>query len=234
MLNKKSIAAALMALFVSVPALAATEGVDYKLAEVEVAPLQKDKIEVTEFFAYWCPHCYDLEPVIARHIKTFASDTVFRAEHIVWDKQRDFGFARLAAAVKQSGTKIQANPFIFEAVIKQKVNLGNSAVLSQWLKAQTAFDGSKVQAAFDSFSNATQATQMESWTDQYAISGTPTVIVGGKYQVIFNNGYEAGMTTIDELIKKVREERGMKAPAPKAATTPTHSFGASLVNSVNR
>ena len=113
MLNKKSIAAALMALFVSVPALAATEGVDYKLAEVEVAPLQKDKIEVTEFFAYWCPHCYNLEPVIARHIKTFASDTVFRAEHIVWDKQRDFGFARLAAAVKQSGTKVQANPFRF-------------------------------------------------------------------------------------------------------------------------
>lgn len=58
---------------------------------------------------------------------------------------------------------------------------------------------------------------MEELTNTYQISGTPTVIVGGKYQVKFTGDWNAGMKTIDELAAKVRSERGMKAPAAKPA-----------------
>ena len=191
--------------------------------------MHQDKIEVTEFFAYWCPHCADLDPVLLRHAKQFPRDTVLRTEHVIWDEARDYPLARLAVAVNQSGEKYRANPAIFAALVQQRINLGNEEVLRQWLPQQTGFNAAKVQAAFDSFSNATQAKQMGALTRKHGIEGTPTLIVGGKYRVIFENGYEAGMKTVDELIAKVRQERGM--PAPRPAPKPTRSLGASLLKS---
>ena len=222
--------AAFLALATALPASAATEGVDYEVVKTEVAPLQKDKIEVTEFFAYWCPHCKDLEPILLKHAKTFKKDTVLRTEHIVWDEGRDFGFARLAAAVKQAGLRDQADPVIFEAFASQRIDLGKDAILREWLPAQSAFDGKKVLAAYDSFSNKNMAEQMKTWTNQYEITGTPTVIVGGKYKVNFQQtGFDAGMKVIDELVQKVRDERGMKAPE---AAKPVRSLGARFINKV--
>ena len=124
----------------------------------------------------------------------------------------------MAVAVNQSGEKYRANPAIFAALVQQRINLGNEEVLRQWLSQQTGFNAAKVQAAFDSFSNATQAKQMGALTRKHGIEGTPTLIVGGKYRVIFGNGYEAGMKTVDELIAKVRQERGMPAPRPAPPT----------------
>lgn len=226
----KALMAAVLAA-ASVQLHAATEGVDYEVVKTPVEQLQKDKIEVLEFFAYWCPHCADLDPVILRHNKTFADDTYFRTEHVVWDAARDIGFARIAAAVNQSGLKQSANPAVFQAVVRQKrTDLADPAVFSKWVVEQKTFDGKKLLAAYESFSNQTQVKQMAAWTAEYGIESTPTVIVGGKYRVSFKNGYPAGMKTVDELIQKVREERGMKAPAPRAAAKPVKSRGAKLLN----
>lgn len=212
---------------------AATEGVDYEVLKTPLEQAKKDQVEVLEFFAYWCPHCADLDPVLLRHSKTFAEDTYFRTEHVVWEPARDVGFARIAAAVNQSGLKYSANPVIFNAVVQQKrTNLADPAVFSKWVVEQKAFDGKKLLAAYESFSNQTQVQQMAAWTAEYNIESTPTVIVGGKYRVVFKNGFPAGMKTIDELIQKVRDERGMKAPAPRAAAKPVKSRGAALVKGV--
>lgn len=233
-MNIKALTAIILAMGMSSAALAATEGVDYTVLKTPMKTLQADKVEVLEFFAYWCPHCQDLDPVMLKHSKSFAGDTYLRSEHVVWDQERDLGFARLAAAVNQAGVKYQANPVIFSAVVKNKINLGNPEVLKPWLASQTAFDGKKVLAAFDSFSSQAQAKQMADWTAEYNIEGTPTVIVDGKYKVEFPNGFEAGMKTVDQLVQKVRDERGMKAPAPKAAAKPVRSLGASLVKQANQ
>ena len=116
---------------------------------------------------------------------------------------------------------------IFEAFASQRIDLGKDAVLREWLPAQSAFDGKKVLAAYDSFSNKNMAEQMKTWTNQYEITGTPTVIVGGKYKVNFQQGFDGGMKVIDELVQKVRDERGMKAPE---AAKPVRSVGARFVN----
>lgn len=217
-------------------ATAATEGVDYTVLSTPIPQLQseKDKVEVLEFFAYWCPHCYDLDPIMLKHSKTFADDTYLRTEHVVWDTNRDTGFARLTAAVNQSGLKYQANPAIFDAVVKNRINLANPEILNQWVASQTAFDGKKLMEAYNGFSAQTQAKQMADWTAQYNIEGTPAVFVGGKYKVEFKNGFQDGMKTIDELVQKVREERGMKAAAPKATAKPVLSKGFSLIKQANK
>ena len=74
---------------------------------------------------------------------------------------------------------------------------------------------------------------MEELTNAYQISGTPTVIVGGKYQVKFSGDWQSGMKTIDELVAKVREEKGLKSAAAKPAAV-LKSKGAWLAKSANK
>ena len=59
----------LVALFVCAAAIAQqkpAEGMDYTYAQsAAIRPTPPGKVEVIEFFWYRCPHCYNLEPVLA-------------------------------------------------------------------------------------------------------------------------------------------------------------------------
>lgn len=181
------------------------EGQNYTVLPVSIPQNQAGKIEVLEFFGYFCPHCAHLEPVLSEHIKTFKDDTYMRREHVVWGDEMK-PLARLAAAVEMAGESDKANSHIFDAMVNQKINLADTDTLKKWLSEQTAFDGKKVLAAFEAPESQARAAQMEELTNKFQISGTPTVIVGGKYQVEFKD-WQSGMTTIDQLVDKVREEQ---------------------------
>ncbi|MCP1773219.1 thiol:disulfide interchange protein DsbA [Neisseria perflava] len=187
------------------------EGQNYTVLANPIPQQQAGKVEVLEFFGYFCPHCAHLEPVLSEHVKTFKNDTYLRTEHVVWGDEMK-PLARLLAAVDMAGGKSKANSVIFNAIVDQKINLADPTVLKDWLAKQTTFDGSKVLAAYDTPESQSRADQMEQLTNTYQISSTPTVIVGGKYQVKFSSWSE-GMHTIDLLVDKVREEQ--KLPAAK-------------------
>lgn len=191
----------------SAPAVPAplTEGVNYTVLSTPIPQQQAGKVEVLEFFGYFCPHCANLEPVLSEHIKTFKDDTYLRREHVIWGDEMK-PLARLAAAVEMAGESDKANSHIFDAMVNQKINLADTDTLKKWLSEQTAFDGKKVLAAFEAPESQARAAQMEELTNKFQISGTPTVIVGGKYQVEFKD-WQSGMTTIDQLVDKVREEQ---------------------------
>lgn len=223
----KSVWAVTLALLLAGFAQAATEGTDYRVLTKPIPQEQAGKVEVLEFFGYFCVHCYHLDPVLLKHSRSFAQDTYLRTEHVVWQPEM-LGLARVAAAVNSSGLKYQANPAVYKAVYEQKIDLGDAAVFKQWAEAQKGFDGKKLIAAYQSATNLAQAKRMQNLTETYRIENTPTVIVGGKYAVIFNGDYQHGMKTIDELVAKVRNERGMKK------TASLKSKGASLAKTANQ
>lgn len=226
---KTALAGIALSALLPVSAQAAVEGKDYTVLPKPIPQQQADKIEVLEFFGYFCVHCYHLDPVLLNHSKAFAKDTYLRTEHVVWQPEM-LGLARVAAAVDDSGLKRQANSAIFQAVYEQKINLADSATFKQWAQAQKSFDGKKLIAAYDSPASLNRAKKMEELTVAYRIGSTPTVIVGGKYQVKFGNDWNAGMKTIDELVEKVRGEGKTRAEDGKSAPK---SKGASFARSAN-
>lgn len=226
---KTALAGIALSALLPVSAQAAVEGKDYTVLPKPIPQQQADKIEVLEFFGYFCVHCYHLDPVLLNHSKAFAKDTYLRTEHVVWQPEM-LGLARVAAAVDDSGLKRQANSAIFQAVHEQKINLADSATFKQWAQAQKSFDGKKLIAAYDSPASLNRAKKMEELTVAYRIGSTPTVIVGGKYQVKFGNDWNAGMKTIDELVEKVRGESKTRAEDGKSAPK---SKGASFARSAN-
>ena len=226
---KTALAGIALSALLPVSAQAAVEGKDYTVLPKPIPQQQADKIEVLEFFGYFCVHCYHLDPVLLNHSKAFAKDTYLRTEHVVWQPEM-LGLARVAAAVDDSSLKRQANSAIFQAVYEQKINLADSATFKQWAQAQKSFDGKKLIAAYDSPASLNRAKKMEELTVAYRIGSTPTVIVGGKYQVKFGNDWNAGMKTIDELVEKVRGENKTRAEDGKSAPK---SKGASFARSAN-
>ena len=226
---KTALAGIALSALLPVSAQAAVEGKDYTVLPKPIPQQQADKIEVLEFFGYFCVHCYHLDPVLLNHSKTFAKDTYLRTEHVVWQPEM-LGLARVAAAVDDSSLKRQANSAIFQAVYEQKINLADSATFKQWAQAQKSFDGKKLIAAYDSPASLNRAKKMEELTVAYRIGSTPTVIVGGKYKVKFGNDWNAGMKTIDELVEKVRGESKTRAEDGKSAPK---SKGASFARSAN-
>ena len=207
---KQRIKQTIAALSLSLSAQAATKGVDYTVLSRPIPQQQVGKIEVLEFFGYFCVHCYHLDPVLLQHSKTFAKDVSLRTEHVVWMPEM-LGLAKVAAAVNLSGLKYQANPVIFKAVYEQKINLADTNVFRSWVGKQTGFDSKKLLQTYNSPAAASAAAKMQQLTETYRIENTPTVIVGGKYKINFNGtDWKAGMKTIDELIVKVRREQSSK------------------------
>lgn len=127
------------------------EGQNYTVLANPIPQQQAGKVEVLEFFGYFCPHCAHLEPVLSKHAKSFKDDMYLRTEHVVWQKEM-LTLARLAAAVDMAAadSKDVANSHIFDAMVNQKIKLQEPEVLKKWLGEQTAFDGKKVLAAYES------------------------------------------------------------------------------------
>lgn len=203
---KLKTAFAAMMLMAATGVQAAEEGRDYTVLAKLIPQVQADKIEVLEFFGYFCVHCARLDPILLQHSKGFAQDVYLRTEHVVWQPEM-LGLARVAAAVNASGLKYQANGAVFDAVYGRQINLADEAVFRKWAAAQTAFDGKKLLAAYEAPAAVRAAKTMQALTETYRIASTPTVIVGGKYQVKFGGDWQAGMKTVDALIGKVRAER---------------------------
>ncbi|WP_037586570.1 thiol:disulfide interchange protein DsbA/DsbL [Stenoxybacter acetivorans] len=225
-MKKTALALAASLLFTGNFAYALTEGTDYTVLKQTIPQTDNSKIEVLEFFSYSCIHCYNLDPILLKHSKSFASDTYLRTEHVVWDNNM-LNLARIAAAVNSSNTKTQANPVIFNAMFEQKVNLADPKTFESWAARQNGF--APVLSAYHSLNNPVQARRMQDITKQYAISATPLLIIGGKYQVKMHD-LDSAMNTVDQLIAKVRTERGMKAAAPRVLPK---SIGGSLANVAN-
>lgn len=208
----------LLVLSASVSA-AIVEGKDYITIKKPIPALDANKVEVIEFFSFTCVHCKDLEPILRQHAKTFPSDVRVRSEHIVWD-DTTLSLAKIQVAINATGTQNIVPPLVFDAVFNKRLNLADPAVFKDWIAKQKGFDTAKFLAAYESFGINAQAKKMGQMTIDYGIDSTPRIIVGGKYEVQVTQGFLAAMPVIDELIVKVRQERGLKAPSTKKAELP--------------
>lgn len=196
-------------LLVSSLANAAIElGKDYTVLANPQPVANPKKVEVIEFFSYSCIHCYNLEPSLADWEKSRPADVEFRREQIVWGKPFE-GFARFFAAMNASGQAAKLHRPAFEAVMKQKINLAEEPVLSDWLKKQPGVDVAKFMQTYKSFGINAQVARASKITRDYRIEGTPTVVVAGKYAILPAEPQRL-VQVLNELIAKARQETKKK------------------------
>ncbi|KAA8919072.1 dihydroneopterin aldolase [Xanthomonas sontii] len=183
----------------------AVEGEDYTLIAnpKPFAPLA-GKIEVVEVFGYTCPHCAHFEPLLEEWAGKQAKDVrltlVPAAFGGYWDN-----FASAFYAAQQLGVQSRSHRAMFEAIHdKRSVPVQN--VAPEELATFYAGFGVKPQAFIAAYQSPQVAAQVKAARDfavHADISGTPALIVDGKYLVKGKN-FEDMLRIADALIARER------------------------------
>lgn len=185
------------------------QGRDYSALPVAQRPDTPGKIEVIEFFSYGCPHCYELEPLIAKWKAGLPKDAQFRRVAVGFGRPMWESLGRAYYAFSDLNVLPKVDMPIFEAVHGQRLPLQDQKSITAWAGRQ-GVDTAKFTAAYNSFSVSTRMSQSERMVESYQVGGVPMIVVGGKY-VANGRSYEDMLNIASALIEKARNESGEPA-----------------------
>jgi thiol:disulfide interchange protein DsbA len=156
-------------------------GVEYTtLAAPQPVQAVGKKVEVIEFFAYHCPACYALEPGLKEWVKKQGDKIVLRRIHLPFQGAAD-PEAHLHLTLQAMGKEEEMHSKIFQAVHVQRVRLMKDEQIIDWV-AKNGIDKAKFLETWNSFGVVTKLRRLPQTMAAYQASGTPTLIVDGKYQ----------------------------------------------------
>jgi thiol:disulfide interchange protein DsbA len=179
-------------------------GTDYDLISPPVRAVDPGKIEVAEFFWYGCGHCYTFEPILEQWKTTLPEDVSFRGIPAIWQEKMEL-HARAYYAAEALGVLDKMNLIIFQAMNVDRKPLGSQAEIAA-LFAANGVSEEDFNKAFNSFGVKSQVSQATATAKAAGLSGTPALMVNGKYYV---SGRKAGaqadmLKVVDFLIEKER------------------------------
>ncbi len=185
-----------------------TEGTDYEVIQSPlVTESEPGKIEVREFFGYWCPHCNDFEPALNDWARRQSSGVVLA--HTPWAFQSSqVPYQRLFYTLEILGKETQLRARVFGAIHIDHVVLDNVNAQADWA-AKNGLDAAKFREIYESFTVQTKTQRASQMASQAGVSGVPTLVVNGKYIVMRGNP----LPVVDYLIGLERRQ----APAARKA-----------------
>lgn len=194
------------------------EGVEYLVLPQAQATESGNKVEVTEFFTYSCPHCYGFDPVLAAWVKKNADKIVFKRVHVAFHEQ-DRPLQRLYLTTEALGVAEQTHEKVFEAIHPGRQRLNQDEAVFNWAE-KAGIGRAKFVDAYRSFGMQSKVNRANALTQAYRIDQWPMVAVGGKYMT---SPHYAGSGTqptppeteqqkmalqvLDHLVAKVRAEK---------------------------
>ena len=184
------------------------EGKDYHSVPQPV-PVPAGKVEVVEFFGYWCPHCNAFEPQLDAWARKLPPAQVnFRRVAVAFNAAHE-PLQRLYFALESLDLVEAMHRKVFTALHVQKIRFDNDAEIGAWIKANGA-DSTKVMDAMKSFSVATKTRQTRQLGADYKIEGVPTLGIQGRYTTSpsIAGTPERALAVADQLIAQSRKAAG--------------------------
>ena len=178
-----------------------TEGKHYKRLATPVFAGGKD-VQVTEFFWYGCGHCYTFEPLVSRWKKTLPEGVKFIYSPAMWAPVMSL-HAKMYYTAQALGKFDDLHGAIFNAMMVEKKRLASEEEIKALFVAN-GVDAAAFDKTFSSFGVNGQVRQAESRMRGAKVSGTPMLMVNGKYTIDSRAaGGQANMLKIaDYLIAK--------------------------------
>jgi thiol:disulfide interchange protein DsbA len=180
------------------------EGRDYtRVAQAVAVP--EGKVDVVEFFGYWCPHCNAFEPVLDAWVHKLPAHVGFRRMPIAFNAAQE-PTQRLYFALEALGLVETMHRKVFTAMHVQHQRLDKEADIAAWAQANGA-DGAKILDAMKSFSVATKMRQSRQLAEAFKIDGVPTLGIGGRYMTSPGTAgtAERALVVTDALIAQLRK-----------------------------
>jgi thiol:disulfide interchange protein DsbA len=192
-------------------------GVDYQtLSAPQPVQATGKKVEVLEFFAYHCPACNALEPTLNNWVKKQGDNIVMRRIHLPFQGPAD-PEAHLFLTLEAMGKLEEYHPRVFQAVHVQRQRLMKDDAIIEWA-GKNGLDRAKFMETWNSFGVTTKLRRLQALSSNYKVTGTPTIIIDGKYVVSPSQVSEANkIQDMGQLMQATTQV--MDALVKKAAAT---------------
>ena len=151
-------------------------------AYVTIDPAQpsdtKGKIEVLEFFAYTCPHCYAMEPLTAKWAETLPENVVLKRVPVAFNA----GMADLQKLYFSLEVldRLDLHKEVFYTLHRDRKRMYDFKAIANWIE-EKGVDRKQFESVFQSFGVNNKAARANALVDTYNIEGTPSVAIGGRY-----------------------------------------------------
>ena len=190
------------------------QGTDYDIISPALRTRNAGKIEVVEFFAYSCGHCYNFEPLLSQWKHKLADEVEFLPSPAVWNAAME-PHAKAFYTAQALGVLDKMHGALFAAMHVDKKRLGGQDEIRQVFVAN-GVSAADFDKAYGSFGIGSQIRQAVSRQKGARITGTPEIMVAGKYRVTTRKAKsQAGMLKIvDFLIAKERAAMAAAVSAP--------------------
>ncbi|MAK55236.1 MAG: thiol:disulfide interchange protein [Pusillimonas sp.] len=160
------------------------------------------KVEVLEFFAYSCPHCATIEPMVAEWKKDLPENVVVRQVPVAFNASME-DLQRLYYALEALG-RLDLHPKVFDAIHDERKRIFTEPAIADWIETQ-GVKPDDYRAAARSFGVTSKVARAKELEEAYDIQGTPTLAVGGKYVTSpsMTGSYQGTITQAQKLVDQV-------------------------------
>lgn len=163
------------------------------------------KVEVLEFFAYTCPHCKTMQPLVDKWAETIPEDTAIVRVPVAFNDNLT-NLQKLYYTL-ESLDRLDLHPAVFNALHTERKSLFSTDEITKWAVEQ-GIDEQAFSDIFNSFGINTRVNRANELLKNYDISATPTLAIGGKYitSPSHANGYQQAISVAEQLLEKARDK----------------------------
>lgn len=138
---------------------------------------------VTEFFSFYCPHCYKFEAVVEQLKPNLPANATFEKVHVSFMGD-DMAVPMAMAYATMVSLKVEKTmvPVMFEQIHNKRQPPRNEAELRQ-LFIDNGVDPVKYDAVYDSFTVNAMQMKFDKDFAGSTLTGVPAVVVNNKYIV---------------------------------------------------
>lgn len=180
-------------------------GRHYQVLPVPVRVADPERLEVVEVFSYGCVHCYMFQESIEDWVEDLDADVNFVRLPAVFDQTWAY-LAKAFYTAEALGVTEAVHGPIFEAIHLRNTNILEPARLAQLFAERADVGEDQFMRVFNSIGVDTRVRQGDAQTRAFRITGTPTMVVQGKYRI---DGQMAGsnaamLEVVDFLLARER------------------------------
>lgn len=181
------------------------DGLYHEVTPPQIPETPEGTIEVVDAFGYRCPHCFRLLPLMEQY-KQEKPDYVYVRHLPVIFRQSWEAPARAFYTASLLGVVEQVHRPIFEALHVERKTMAD---VSDWqaLFEHHGVSAEKFDQTFQSFAVESLLRKSVVMQGRYGVTGTPSVIVNGKYRVSAQlaGSYENIIRITQGLVERERD-----------------------------
>ena len=179
------------------------QGIDYLILDKPVAvDAAAGKVEVIEFFGYWCPHCNAFEPELETWLKRLPANISFKRVPVAFNDAA-IPLQKMYYTLEALGHVNDMQRKVFTAIHAEKINLNTQDGIVAWAVKQ-GLDQKKFVETYTSFAVNTKVTKAKQLANAFKIDGVPSLGVAGRF---YTDGTLAkGMTRALQVVEQLANE----------------------------